>query len=947
MLVRKIARLLCAVGLGTLCVGPFLASCSVPNFSVNDSDGGGAPNNIVPHCQDKQVDNGESDVDCGGTCAPCALTQRCNATTDCSEGMCMSGVCQAATCTDGVQSGTETDVDCGGGGCKPCTVGLACLFATDCDSGVCAAKACAEPSCADRVKNGTESDVDCGGVDCPPCASGRACVIPGDCVSKECTDGKCVLTCGDGTGNCDGDATNGCESNLHTDPANCADCGTACKLPNAVADCSGGVCGIASCVAPFADCNGDPADGCEVNTKTDKLNCGACGTACGSINGTPSCVNSSCEIACNAGYGDCDGKTANGCEKDVSHDVNNCGSCGTVCTPKQGGTAWCKDDQCGETVCPSGKGDCNGNPDDGCEVDLKSDANNCKTCGNLCVAQNGVAACSNTLCVVQSCTTGYADCKNGYSDGCETNTTSDTSNCGKCGTTCTTAGGVPQCSSGACQVKSCNSPAADCNGLPGDGCEVNTSTNQTNCGGCGAAGSNCNSYYPNATSHCSASACTFDGCGTDHANCNTDLTDGCEVNYKTDKNHCGDCGTSCATTHASSTSCNAGTCVPLCTGAFLTCGNPQNGCAIDPTSDDANCGGCNKVCDSSTAAHVTSNHCVSSACNPQCAGLNADCDTSRANGCETPTGTDKLNCGGCNITCATNAHTPSTSCSGGSCNPVCSSGWHACGLPSDGCNVQFGTTSNCTKCGEVCGASAPYCTATGCSDHLDITEVGPGLNAQSGFDGSVTPILTKNHTLTNGSGNYRVVLVGVIAAEPYLSTESVKYNNVGMTRAAQVQSGEGHSYAGVFYMLDAQLPALPGSYPVSVQYYGSALEGAGAFDVVEFKNAQQGAPLATATQQLNNDCAEVGQNERSVNLVFSAAGSFGYSVTAARNGSNASPDAPPGLNATMNLVQATAWPIAGMAGYVGPISSNTTFSWSVANCWNSATVAVALHRLGN
>jgi len=35
-----------------------------------------------------------------------------------------------------------------------------------------------------------------------------------------------------------------------------------------------------TCTAGFADCNGDPADGCEVNLETDGLACGACGHSC-------------------------------------------------------------------------------------------------------------------------------------------------------------------------------------------------------------------------------------------------------------------------------------------------------------------------------------------------------------------------------------------------------------------------------------------------------------------------------------------------------------------------------------------------------------------------------------------------------------------------------------------------------------------------------------------
>ncbi len=51
-----------------------------------------------------------------------------------------------ATCTDGIQNGNETGVDCGGD-CAPC------------------------PTCDDGIMNGDETGVDCGGI-CDPCPEG-------------------------------------------------------------------------------------------------------------------------------------------------------------------------------------------------------------------------------------------------------------------------------------------------------------------------------------------------------------------------------------------------------------------------------------------------------------------------------------------------------------------------------------------------------------------------------------------------------------------------------------------------------------------------------------------------------------------------------------------------------------------------------------------------------
>jgi len=87
-------------------------------------------------------------------------------------------------CTDGVQNGDETDVDCGGS-CTPCADGNRCATAGDCASGVCH-DTCAAPTCTDGVQNGSELGIDCGGV-CPVTVTGTGC-IAGTNGSMVCTD---------------------------------------------------------------------------------------------------------------------------------------------------------------------------------------------------------------------------------------------------------------------------------------------------------------------------------------------------------------------------------------------------------------------------------------------------------------------------------------------------------------------------------------------------------------------------------------------------------------------------------------------------------------------------------------------------------------------------------------------------------------------------------------
>src|SRR5262245_10458064 len=120
-----------------------------------------------------------------------------------------------------------------------------------------------------------------------------------------------------------------------TDPNNCGACGNVCPAPpNSIASCVAGVCQVGTCTAGFADCNQNAVDGCETNV-TSLTNCGACGNVCPAPpNVAPSCVAGFCQVgACFGGFADCNSDLSDGCEINVTSDVNNCGACGTVCAP--------------------------------------------------------------------------------------------------------------------------------------------------------------------------------------------------------------------------------------------------------------------------------------------------------------------------------------------------------------------------------------------------------------------------------------------------------------------------------------------------------------------------------------------------------------------------------------------------------------------------------------
>ena len=98
----------------------------------------------------------------------------------------------APTCSDGIQNGSETDVDCGGGTCPTCANGKHCIAGSDCASHVCTGGVCQAATCSDGVKNGNETGVDCGGGTCPTCPNGQGCNVNSDCSSGHCVGGVCV-----------------------------------------------------------------------------------------------------------------------------------------------------------------------------------------------------------------------------------------------------------------------------------------------------------------------------------------------------------------------------------------------------------------------------------------------------------------------------------------------------------------------------------------------------------------------------------------------------------------------------------------------------------------------------------------------------------------------------------------------------------------------------------
>lgn len=291
----------------------------------------------------------------------------------------------------------------------------------------------------------------------------------------ECVDGTCVMTCMADSfhDDCDGIIDNGCETSL-ADASNCKKCGNQCdpgvpcverSLLNYGCGCDPGE---IHCVDKYPAC---------LNPNTDDNNCGACDVACDPAEGGApppyantyyGCAKAKCgAVKCLPYWGDCDGDPQNGCETALTTN-DDCAACGASCAPDEACrysvpllgppilSCMCPG---GQTFCPAGF-EIDGISAGKCH-DLTSDPLSCGACGNVC-SWNGTVGCVYGVCKLH-CFEGSADCNGSEEDACEVNTSSDPSNCGGCGNACDAVAGQA-CVGGRCVVKPCNETDADAGG---------------------------------------------------------------------------------------------------------------------------------------------------------------------------------------------------------------------------------------------------------------------------------------------------------------------------------------------------------------------------------------------------------------------------------------------------------------------------------------------------
>ena len=219
----------------------------------------------APNCSDGLQNGDETFVDCGGSCEQgCLPRHPCNEDADCNTGLtCDSLQCVASHCTDGTHNASETDYDCGGPNCVECGDRRMCSTVDDCrDDLICtnaatpATSFCLDETCVDGEQGGSETDVDCGGNQCLLCGPDRRCRSGFDCISSRCLrdDGSALPDDNDTPER--GACADFCRNNIRDGDETGTDCGG----PTCVNRCGpGGSCRESADCAPGNICQREDA----------------------------------------------------------------------------------------------------------------------------------------------------------------------------------------------------------------------------------------------------------------------------------------------------------------------------------------------------------------------------------------------------------------------------------------------------------------------------------------------------------------------------------------------------------------------------------------------------------------------------------------------------------------------------------------------------------------
>jgi hypothetical protein len=192
------------------------------------------------------------------------------------------------------------------------------------------------------------------------------------------------------------------------------------------------------CLLGFADCNGDPRDGCEADL-SEPEHCGECDAHC--RGDTPLCASAKGHYVCASG---CPAEAPLLCGYqcvDRMTSVTHCGTCNHACPSAAPHEGVCKDGQC-QSSCEAGFHACPRSEECARDDDPKACGPTCAACPD---GPHGAAACDNDACTF-ACAAGFANCDRLLANGCEATLLDDPKNCGACGKSC----GGTRCVGGLC-----------------------------------------------------------------------------------------------------------------------------------------------------------------------------------------------------------------------------------------------------------------------------------------------------------------------------------------------------------------------------------------------------------------------------------------------------------------------------------------------------------------
>lgn len=571
-----------------------------------------------------------------------------------------------------------------------------------------------------------------GACTCPqeqPNVCGSVC-LNFDVVNVESCDNGTIKKCKDGYADVDKNINNGCEVNLNTDNDHCGEVNNkctngrtcqnkVCKCPTDYAYCDDKCvdpktdpkyCGKNTSCESLTDCTSNSVDklcisgACASSCPTDQPN--VCGSFClnfGAVN-IKNCAGS--VIECEINFSDEDKSIENGCEVNLLTDNKYCGKDKIECT--NGRTC-----QAGNCLCPTGLVYCNNK----C-IDPVTDPYHCGVDAKCNNGMNCTSNAVNKLCSDRKCT---SSCPSDQPD--------------TCGSYCVNFEklNIDNCADG--KIK-CKSGYADVDKNINNGCEVDLSTDNKNCGGIGVAcnypqtcrGSNCEcpDSQPNV---CGAACLNFEDlniancnagvikCKEDYGNFDNSINNGCEVNLKKDSSHCGRKDVVCKDGY-----CEDGVCkISKCNDPKqLPCGT--NGACVDVTNDSSHCGTCNNPCGNNK--YCVNRSCVQCINNTHCSGgLICNQDTHTCVECDSANACKDSNKRVCNLVSKTCVQCNAQS----DCNSVtlsqakskyCDAGTGMCKIAScnDGYHLKNDTCILDTA--DQCGPSEIKCAIPHASGHV-------------------------------------------------------------------------------------------------------------------------------------------------------------------------------------------------------------------------------------